>query len=61
MESNHIKERQWDADSLYLFWEDIISDSKASILSRDNKTPEVLVYALIGIYRELEKLNGKGE
>ena len=50
---------EWNANSLYMFWEDVVELNGTAILSRNNKTQEILVHALIGIFRELEKLNNR--
>jgi hypothetical protein len=54
-----MEEKQWDADALYMFWEDVVELNGTAILSRNNKTQEILVHALIGIFKELEKLNNR--
>ena len=52
-------DKSWDADSLYMFWEDVVKLNGTAILSRNNKTQVILVHALIGIFKELEKLNNR--
>jgi len=56
-QGERMKEKQWDADSLYTFWEDVVEINGSARLDRNNSTQDILVHTLIGIYRELEKLN----
>ena len=51
------EEEGWDADTLTSYFEDIVNETGAGRLNQNDRAFEVLVHALLGINKQLERLN----
>ena len=50
-------EEGWDADTLTSYFEDIVNETGAGKLNQNDRAFEVLIHALLGINKQLERLN----
>ena len=50
-------EEGWDADTLTSYFEDIVSETGAGRLNQNDRAFEVLIHTLLGINKQLERLN----
>ena len=47
----------WDAETLTSYFEDIVSETGAGRLNQNDRAFEVLIHTLLGINKQLERLN----
>ena len=50
-------EEGWDADTLTSYFEDIVRETGAGRLNQNDRAFEVLIHTLLGINKQLERLN----
>ena len=55
--NNGTIEEGWDAETLTSYFEDIVNETGAGRLNQNDRAFEVLIHTLLGINKQLERLN----